>query len=322
MKKHFMLISVLFLAVVVSACSFDRSSNQIIVQESAWSLITINQEDLLESTQITLEFTENQISGRAGCNHYSASYEAVGDSIAFGPIVRTEMACMEPVGVMEQERNYLEILRAAKSIGLTGEILTVISEAGQTLNYQPLSDGLSNQDVPVDDQTVVSQTTLTAVPEPVSPAETFETPVGFREYRDSETGITIYIPEDWYIQNQSIVEGKYAIFSSYSPDKYIGGGVRQPDDIKCDLNLDLDVDSIGALVEQWDASSITSIISEREIVLDSGSFGTIFVIDSLGYSTTLVSELDNRLVLFTCWGDFEYFEQIAVTLHLTIEISI
>ena len=236
MKKTILIIAVFLTLVIASACSSSSSSNLTSVKENPWGLITINQENLLEDSQITLKFEDDQITGSAGCNIYSASYKASGNSITIGQIVQTEMACMEPAGVMEQERNYLEILGAAKSFEVVDGILTINSSNGQTLTYQPLPSNGSSPDSPPDEQPYVSQTNPAVEPVPTQTAEIIEPPAGFKEYLDSQTGISISIPEEWYIQNQSVVEGEYAIFSSYPPDKYIGGEARQPGDTKCDLN--------------------------------------------------------------------------------------
>lgn len=236
-------------------------------------------------------------------------------SITFEGIYSTEMACQEPEDIMDQERAYLEMLNAAQSFELTDGTLTIFSKNGQTLTFQPLSNNQSGQDNPSDDQSSVSQTNPPEESQSTQPAEIIESPAGFKEYRDAQTGIAIFIPANWYIQSQSIVEGEYAIFSSYSPDKYVGGEARQTGDTKCDLNLNPSANSIDSLVQQWESSSITTIISEKDILLNSGNPGIVFVIDSMGLLTTLVTEVDNRLVQFTCWGESELFDQIAVTLH-------
>jgi hypothetical protein len=222
---------------------------------------------------------------------------------------------MEPTDVMEQEQNFLEILGAAQSFKAEEDVLTIVSENGQTLNFQPLLPSASGLDSPSDGQPSVSQSNPTEEPQPIQPAEIIEPPAGFKEYQDSQTGIAIFIPANWYIQNQNIIEGQYAIFSSYPPDKYIGGEARQPSDTKCDLNLSPSVDSADALVQQWESSAMTTIVSEEELVLNSGTSGDKFVIDSMGVSTTMVTQVNGRLVTFSCWGEFEQFDEIAVTLH-------
>lgn len=291
------------------------------ITENTWVLTAYNDQQPISEHQPTLRFETDQVSGTTGCNHYGGSYQVNDGTIKFEGIYSTEMACVDIPGIMDQEKLYLEILGAAQSFKVADGLLIIFAENGQTLTYQPQPDSLSGQELPADNQTSVSQSNPTDEPAPTQPANIFEPPVGFKEYQDSQTGISIYIPEEWYIQNQSIVEGDYAIFSSYPPDKYTGGEGRQPGDTKCDLNLNPDVNNVDSLVQQWESSPMTAIVSEEEIVLNSGNPGIIFVIDSMGRSTSLVTEVDNRLVKFSCWGEFELFEEIAVTLHATVESS-
>jgi proline iminopeptidase len=282
---------------------------------SAWELTAYNGQQPIRGRQPTLQFEPDQVSGTTGCNHYGGSYQVDDGSIKFEDLYSTEMACVDVPGLMDQERIYLEILGTAQSFEAAEDVLTIVSENGQTLNFQSLLPGASGLDSPSDGQPSVSQTNPTEEPQPIQPINSFELPVGFKEYRDSQTGITIYIPEEWTIQNQSIVEGEYAIFSSYPPDKYIGGGARQPGDTKCDLNLNPSANSADDLIQQWETSAITTIVSEEDIVLNSGNSGIVFIIDSMGRSTTLATEIDNNLVTFTCWGESDLFDEIAVTLH-------
>ena len=77
----------------------------------------------LDATQISLAFRDDgTLTGIAGCNSYSADYEIDGDQLAIGAIARTEMACMDPDGVMTQETDYLNVLDrvAAFTTTLTG----------------------------------------------------------------------------------------------------------------------------------------------------------------------------------------------------------
>jgi heat shock protein HslJ len=295
--------------------------SSLILTGSSWELTAYDSQQPISDHQPTLQFETDQVSGTTGCNQYGGSYQVDDGSITFEGIYNTEMACQEPEDIMDQERAYLEMLNAAQSFELTDGTLTIFSENGQTLTYQPLSDNQSGQDNPSDDQSFVSQTNPTQESQPTQPAEIIEPPAGFKEYRDSQTGISIYIPEEWYIQNESIVDGEYAIFSSYSPDKYIGGEPREAGDMKCDLNLNPSADSVDGLVQQWEISSITTIVSEKEIVLNSGNPAGVFVVDSMGRSTTMVTNINDRLVTFTCWGEFELFDEIAATVHATAESS-
>jgi heat shock protein HslJ len=66
--------------------------------------------DRLPSSEVTVEYNEGTMSGSAGCNAYSAAYTSQDLRLSIGPIVRTEMVCESPPGVMEQEQRYLDYL--------------------------------------------------------------------------------------------------------------------------------------------------------------------------------------------------------------------
>ena len=85
----------------------------------------------------TLRLEGGRASGSAGCNSFSATYELRQDErIEFGPITATEMAC-EPA-VMEQERSFLSILRAARSYSRYGNgSLSIIAPDGRAIRLRP-----------------------------------------------------------------------------------------------------------------------------------------------------------------------------------------
>jgi heat shock protein HslJ len=68
-------------------------------------------------TTITARFEGGKLTGNAGCNDYSATYERTGDGrsdvLKIGPLATTKKACTEPQGVMEQETAYLSKLQSA-----------------------------------------------------------------------------------------------------------------------------------------------------------------------------------------------------------------
>jgi heat shock protein HslJ len=72
---------------------------------------------VLEGSEITAIFdsAEGQVNGSAGCNNYFGSYKVNNDKLAILDQANTEMACFEPEGIMEQENQYLKILRAVVS---------------------------------------------------------------------------------------------------------------------------------------------------------------------------------------------------------------
>jgi heat shock protein HslJ len=70
---------------------------------------------VLEGTQITASFSQELISGNAGCNNYSATLTPTDEFFTVGPIISTLMFCTEPEGVMDQEQTYLAALQGITS---------------------------------------------------------------------------------------------------------------------------------------------------------------------------------------------------------------
>ena len=73
----------------------------------------------------------------------------------------------------------------------------------------------------------------------------------------------------------------------------------------------IDVDSH---IQQLKSSPTVTIVSEGEIVLQTGLIGKRFVVDSMGRSISLVTEINSRTVVLTCFGEPEQFDEIAITL--------
>jgi len=71
---------------------------------------------VIEGTRVTATFEsdEGQVRGSAGCNSYFGGYE-VDDKLSITALAHTEMYCMDPEGVMDQETEYLKILQTAES---------------------------------------------------------------------------------------------------------------------------------------------------------------------------------------------------------------
>ena len=105
MKKIFGLVG---LAVLISACSGIQTSE--LLDGTEWELRNIRKSTPIPGRKITIKFNDGEVSGIAGCNSYFGSVEIKGDAINFGMMASTEMACMEPAGIMDQEQEYLKFL--------------------------------------------------------------------------------------------------------------------------------------------------------------------------------------------------------------------
>lgn len=278
-----------------------------------WVLIIYNDQQPITEHQPSLQFDGDKVSGNTGCNQYGGSYQINGDGISFEGIYSTEMACMNPEGIMAQERTYLELLNSATRFTVVEGTLTIYAGLDPILIYEAQQE---SSEVPSHTPELPTPipSTVSATPEAVEPTQSpdFEPPTGYVEYRDSISGASIYIPENWTVTG--VINGQYAIFQSYPEDKYVGGEARDPEDTKCDLNLYPSATNVDELIQQWEAAPLTSIVSDEEIVLKSGLIGRRFVIDSMGRAVVLVVEINQRIVKLTCFGNFAPVDDIGQTL--------
>lgn len=146
----------------------------------------------------------------------------------------------------------------------------------------------------------------------VVPSPATQPPAGFRPYQDSVAGVAVYVPESWVVTG--IVPGQYAILQSYPENKYVGGEARAPGDTKCDLNIRPHGTSAADLIQQWKSNPDTTIVAEADVLLQSGQLGTRIELENMGRSLSLISDMNDRAVALTCYGEFEPFDEIAVTL--------
>jgi heat shock protein HslJ len=94
-------------------------------------------QSIIIGNEITAVFSEDgSLSGSAGCNNYSGTYEVDGENISIGPLVTTRMACEEPEGTMEQESEYLAALETVSTWSIDGDVLDLrTSEGARAVSY-------------------------------------------------------------------------------------------------------------------------------------------------------------------------------------------
>ena len=86
---------------------------------------------LVEGTEATLEIAaDGAVSGSATCNRFTGKATLGDDTVSFGPLASTMMACMEPAGAMEQEQAFLAALESVTGYEINGNDLRLT--AGDT----------------------------------------------------------------------------------------------------------------------------------------------------------------------------------------------
>lgn len=103
--------------------------------DSSWQLREIVDEDgelgePVVGSHATLAFEGEEAGGNASCNRYFGPFRLDGDSISFGPLATTLMACAQPL--MTQEQAFTAALQTVDAWAIDGERLE-LSAAGKTL---------------------------------------------------------------------------------------------------------------------------------------------------------------------------------------------
>lgn len=109
--------------------------------EENWLLVSMNSNPVLPGSRVELAIDGNQASGHAGCNHFSATVTVNGDSLRFGLITRTEMACVD-ADIMQQETGFLTALEAINTftINNVGQLVLEDSGAQVRLLFEVVND--------------------------------------------------------------------------------------------------------------------------------------------------------------------------------------
>ena len=111
------------------------------LEDTEWFLRSYGEQDnlenIIEGTKITATFNSatGEVSGSAGCNTFFARYEVTGSTLSIFEMAYTEMACLSPEGVMQQEQEFLSILANAQSFQADDTTLTILYSGGQQLYF-------------------------------------------------------------------------------------------------------------------------------------------------------------------------------------------
>ena len=132
--KHKLYPVIAFLGILVlfaGACAETAPSQADELESVRWILEQYgakgNPEAVLEGQDVTATFdsAEGQVNGSASCNHYFGGYEVSKNTLTISQLGQTEMYCVDPEGIMEQEQQYLKILQAAESYQIRNGKLTI-----------------------------------------------------------------------------------------------------------------------------------------------------------------------------------------------------
>lgn len=103
---------------------------------TTWDLASIYAGDTVSSvvagSQLTMALADDgSVSGTAGCDTYTGTYELDGGSLSFGPLASTRMTCSEDL--MAQEASFLDAMSRVESTAIEGTGLTLLDASGEPL---------------------------------------------------------------------------------------------------------------------------------------------------------------------------------------------
>lgn len=117
------------------ACNGGSAAAGIPLPGTSWVLEEVGEVPAIQRGRATLEFAESGgASGNGSCNRFSGTATIAGDSLSFGPLMSTKMACVEEA-LTNQETRYLASLGSAQRFAITGDTLRIYVAGGGELRF-------------------------------------------------------------------------------------------------------------------------------------------------------------------------------------------
>lgn len=139
MKKNILLILTI-LIFFLSGCGVLPLNQNRGLNGTAWTLDSYSGTVLLHGTAMTAFIQNGEINGSASCNHYFGSYTTKGDQIQIEGLGWTEMACMDPEGIMDQEQQVMAMFSQAEKYSIEGQILQITTSSGEIMIFQQIEN--------------------------------------------------------------------------------------------------------------------------------------------------------------------------------------
>ena len=137
MKKIF-LITAVITGLILASCSILSGGEEADLRGTNWKLISYGGKLPIEGKTMTANFDGKELSGSASCNHYFGAYQIKGSQISIEGLGWTEMACMDPEGIMEQEQVIMNMLSKSDTFTLQGDRLEIIITTGESLIFEKI----------------------------------------------------------------------------------------------------------------------------------------------------------------------------------------
>ena len=128
------LTATIVVALIAAGCatSDGETAQDVDLVGTTWLATEIEGAGVVDGAKSTLGFVDpGRVAGQGGCNRYFGGVAIDGQSMEFGKMGSTMMACPPPL--MEQEQRYLAALGAAKRFELKDGTLLLFGEGPDPL---------------------------------------------------------------------------------------------------------------------------------------------------------------------------------------------
>jgi len=134
MKLINTLTLITWIAILLVACGGTGGDP---LNGTTWELYSIGRYSPIVGSKTTIRFEDGQVSGLGGCNQYGGEYKSSGQMLSFSALYMTEMACMSPEGIMDQEQLFLQYLEDARSFEIVDGQLQIFWSDHEALTFVP-----------------------------------------------------------------------------------------------------------------------------------------------------------------------------------------
>ena len=133
MKLIQTLTMITWVVVMLVACGGTSDGDSL--NGTTWELYSIGKYSPIAGSKTTIRFEDGQVNGLGGCNQYGGEYKSSGQRLSFSTLYMTEMACMSPEGIMDQEQLFLQYLGDARGFEIMNGQLQITVSDGETLTF-------------------------------------------------------------------------------------------------------------------------------------------------------------------------------------------
>ena len=120
-------------SILLSACA---NADSLSLNGTSWQLVAIGKQQPISGSTITLTFEDGRVNGNSGCNSFGGEYQLKGDTVQFGMLMSTMMACADSA-MMNQESTFMQFLGDAQRLEIVDGKLQIYRSDGDALTFVP-----------------------------------------------------------------------------------------------------------------------------------------------------------------------------------------